>query len=117
VTPQTLGTIGVYLSALLSTVGFAGFVTLARFWHTRGGWLLFWDLLMVSWVLDLATISHLFDPPWFAWLRLGTFAAGFPVLLGWRCWIIFDLQWRRRFRPGAYGEADSRPVGRREDAR
>jgi hypothetical protein len=97
VSPQTLGTIGVYLSAVLSTTGLISFVTLARFWRSRGGWLVFWDLLMVSWILDLSAIAHLFDPPWFAWLRVGTFACGFPLLLMWRLWIIFDLQlWSRR---------------------
>jgi hypothetical protein len=92
VTPQDLGTIGIYLSATIATVGFLGFVTLARFWRSRGGWLVFWDLLLVAWVLDLSSIAHLFNPPWFAWLRVVTFAVGFPVVLAWRCWIIFDLQ-------------------------
>lgn len=116
-TPQTLGTIGVYLSAVLATVGFIGFVTLARFWRSgRGGWLVFWDLLLVAWVLDVSSIAHLFDPPWFAWLRVGTFAVGFPLVLAWRSWIIFDLQVRSRRRaPEAYREADSRPAGRQED--
>lgn len=97
-TPQTLGTVGLYASAAISTLAFAGFVTLARFWHSRGGWLVFWDLLIVTWVLDLGTLAHLFDPPWFTWLRIGTFAVGLPLVLGWRCWIIFDLQLRRRWR-------------------
>lgn len=107
-TPQTLGTIGVYLSALLATVGFLSFVTLARFWRSgRGGWLVFWDLLLVAWILDLSSIAHLFDPPWFVWLRVATFAVGFPVVLAWRSWIIFDLQHRHRRRPpGAYGETN-----------
>lgn len=96
-TPVQLGTFGVYLSAVLATTGFIGFATLARFWASgRGGWLVFWDLLMVTWVLDLSAIAHLFDPPWFAWTRFGTFAVGFPLVLAWRLWIIFDLQWRRR---------------------
>lgn len=108
-TPQTLGTIGVYLSAAVSTIGFAAFAMLARFWHSRGGWHVFWYMLMIAWVLDLSTISHLFDPPWFVWLRVGTFAVGMPLVLGWRSWIIFDLQLlRRRRERGAYREADSR---------
>lgn len=97
-TPQILGTVGLYASAAISTLAFGGFVTLARFWHSRGGWLVFWDLLIVTWVLDLGTLAHLFDPPWFTWLRIGTFAVGLPLVLGWRCWIIFDLQLRRRWR-------------------
>lgn len=115
-TPQQLGTFGVYLSAILATVGFIGFVVLARFWRSgRGGWLVFWDLLLVAWVLDLSSISHLFDPPWFAWLRVGTFAVGFPLVLGWRSWIIFDLQHRRRGKGSqAYGQSDSRPAGKEE---
>lgn len=105
-TPLELGTIGVYLSALLSTTGFIGFVTLARFWQSRGGWLVFWDLFLVTWVLDLASVSHLFDPPWFAWTRVGTFAFGFPIILAWRAAIVFDLQLpSRQRRPPAYREA------------
>lgn len=96
-TTQALGTIGVYASAVLATVGFIAFVVLARFWRSGvGGWLVFWDLLLISWVLDLSSISHLFDPPWFAWTRAATFAIGFPLVLAWRLWIIFDLQVRRR---------------------
>lgn len=108
-TAQALGTIGVYLSAALATLGFLSFATLARFWRSgRGGWLVFWDLLLVAWILDLSSISHLFDPPWFVWLRVGTFAIGFPLVLAWRLWIIFDLQHRRQpRRPKAYGGADS----------
>lgn len=92
-TPQGLGTFGVYVSAVLATIGFWSFVVLARFWRSgRGGWLVFWDLLLIAWILDLSSIAHLFDPPWFAWMRVVTFAVGFPVVLGWRLWIIFDLQ-------------------------
>lgn len=110
-TPQLLGTIGVYLSAAISTIGFIGFTVLARFWHSRGGWHVFWYMLMVAWVLDLSTISHLFDPPWFSWTRVATFAIGMPIVLAWRSWIIFDLQLRRRLQErGAYREADSRPA-------
>lgn len=108
-TPQGLGTIGVYLSAVLSTVSFVSFLVLARFWRSgRGGWLVFWDLLLIAWVLDLSSISHLFDPPWFAWTRVITFVVGFPLVLAWRLWIIFDLQLlHRRSQRQAYREADS----------
>lgn len=109
--PQTLGTAGIYLSAILATVGFVSFVTLARFWRSRGGWLVFWDLLLVAWVLDLSSVAHLFDPPWFVWLRVISFVVGFPLVLAWRSWIIFDLQVRRRPRGlKMYGVADSRPA-------
>lgn len=110
-TPTELGTVGVYLSAVISTVGFLGFVTLARFWRSKGGWLVFWDLLMVTWILDLSSISHLFDPPWFAWTRFGTFAVGMPLVLAWRCAIIFDLQLRGRGR--AYRKTDTLEEGKR----
>lgn len=100
-TPQTLGTIGLYASAVISTVGFIGFTVMARFWHSRGGWHVFWYMLMISWVLDLSSISHIWDPPWFAWTRVVTFTIGMPFVLAWRSWIIFDLQLRRR--PVAYG--------------
>jgi hypothetical protein len=96
VTPDLVGTVGVYASALISTVGFAAFVVSARFWASRGGWHVFWYMLMITWVLDMSSIAHLFDPPWFTWLRVGTFAVGMPVVLAWRSWIIFDLQMRRR---------------------
>ena len=112
-TPLLLGTIGVYASAVLSTTAIAGFVTLTRFWRSQGGWFVFWDLLMISWVLDLSAVSHIFDAPWFVWLRVGTFAVGFPVVLIWRLWIIFDLQvWQRRRVLKMYGEQDSRPAGK-----
>jgi hypothetical protein len=97
VTPELLGTIGVYASAAAATAGLVGYAVLARFWRSRGGWHVFWYMLMVSWVLDLAVIRNLFgDAPWFAWLRAGTFAVGMPLVLAWRSWIIFDLQLRRR---------------------
>lgn len=104
-TPQLLGTIGVYLSAALATAGVIAFVSLARFWRSRGGWHVFWYMLMISWVLDLAVVRSLFgEAPWFAWLRAASFAVGMPLVLGWRSWIIFDLQLRRRWlRPTAYG--------------
>lgn len=104
-TPELLGTIGVYVSAALATLSLAGLILLARFWRSRGGWFVFWDLLMLTWILDLIVVAHVFDPPWFAWLRVGTFAVGMPLVLAWRCWIIFDLQVRRRFRERerAYG--------------
>jgi hypothetical protein len=98
VTPQLVGTIGIVVSAAISTVGFVAFATLARFWRSRGGWHVFWYMLMIAWVLDLSTISHLFDAPWFVWLRVGTFAVGMPLVLGWRSWIILDLQLRRQYR-------------------
>lgn len=107
-TPIEVGTVGVVVSAVLSTVGFCSFLTLATFWRSKGGWFVFWDLLMVTWVLDLSSIAHIWNPTWFAWTRLVTFAIGFPILLGWRCWIIFDLQlWgpRREFR--AYRKPDT----------
>lgn len=98
-TPQAIGTIGLYLSAVLSTAGFAAFASLARFWHSRGGWHVFWYMLMISWVLDLASLAHLFgDSPTFAWVRAVSFAVGMPIVLGWRSWIVFDLQLLRRFR-------------------
>lgn len=102
-TPELVGTIGIYLSAFMATVGFVGYVSLARFWRSRGGWHVFWYMLMVAWVLDLSSIAHLFDPPWFVWLRVGTFAVGMPLVLAWRSWIIFDLQmWSRIRRLVAY---------------
>jgi len=100
-TPQLLGTIGLYLSAVISTAGFLGFVMLARFWSSRGGWHVFWYMLMISWVLDLSSLAHFADPPWFVWLRVATFAVGMPFVLAWRNWIIFDLQLRSR-KSGAY---------------
>lgn len=107
-TTHQLGTLGVYLSAALATVGFLAFVTMARFWRSRGGWFVFWDLLLITWILDLSSISHLWDPPWFAWTRVATFAIGFPVVLAWRCWVILDLQLLRRgHRDGAYREPDT----------
>jgi hypothetical protein len=99
VTPTLLGTIGVNVSAAIATIGFFGFVTLARFWRSRGGWHVFWYMLVIAWVLDLVVVRELFgDSPWFAWLRAGSFAVGMPLVLGWRSWIIFDLQLRRRYR-------------------
>lgn len=104
-TPQLLGTIGVYVSAVIATIGFIGFATLARFWSSRGGWHVFWFMLVIAAVLDLIVLRYLFgDTRWFAWLRAGTFAIGMPIVLGWRSWIIFDLQLlRRRFRQITYG--------------
>lgn len=107
-TTHLLGTIGIYISAVLATIGFAAFVLMARFWRSRGGWFVFWDLLLITWVLDLSSISHIWDPPWFAWTRAATFAVGFPVVLAWRCWVIFDLQLiHRSTRGGAYGKPDT----------
>lgn len=111
-TPQLLGTIGVYLSAAFATAGFVGFALHARFWRSRGGWHVFWYMLVIAWVVDLAVVRSLFgDAPWFAWLRAGTFAVGMPLVLAWRSWIIFDLQLLHRFRnDGTYRGADSRPA-------
>jgi hypothetical protein len=59
----------------------------------------------------MGAVAHLFDPPWFTWLRMWTFVLGMPVVLGWRSWIIFDLQHRRRRGSSeAYGVTDSRPA-------
>ncbi|GEM_PF-2398415 len=102
-TPYLIGTIGIYASALIATVGFVAFVVTARFWESRGGWHVFWYMLVIAWVLDLSSIAHLFDPPWFTWMRVGTFAVGMPFVLAWRSWIIFDLQLRHR--PMAYRES------------
>lgn len=98
-TPDLLGTIGVYLSAIVSTVGFVAFVSLARFWRSRGGWHVFWFMLVITWILDLIVVRLILgDAPWFAWLRAASFALGLPAVLGWRLWIIFDLQLRSRYR-------------------
>lgn len=108
--PVQLGNVGVDLSALAATSGLAGFVLLARFWRSRGGWHVFWYMLVLAWTLDLAVVRMLFgDSPWFAWLRAVTFTVGMPTVLVWRSWIIFDLQLRRRLtQMMAYG-------GRREE--
>ena len=98
-TPYLLGNIGVVASAAIATVGLVGFVSLARFWRSRGGWHVFWYMLVIAVVLDLVLVRLVFgDSPWFAWLRAGIFAFGMPLVLGWRLWIIFDLQLRRRYR-------------------
>jgi hypothetical protein len=113
VTPIQLGTIGIYLSAAMATAGFVGFASLARFWRSRAGWHVFWYMLMIAWVLDMSVVRVLFgDSPWFAWFRAATFAIGMPLVLGWRSWIVFDLQLFRRWHPRqmAYGEKDSRPA-------
>lgn len=97
-TPQFVGTVGVFVSAAIATVGFIGFATLARFWTSRGGWHVFWFMLVIAWVLDLAVARVLFgDSSWFAWLRAVSFAVGMPFVLAWRSWLVFDLQLRRRF--------------------
>jgi hypothetical protein len=107
-TPHDVGTLGLYLSAVIATVGFLGFAFMARFWGSRGGWHVFWYMLVLAWVLDLASLSHLFDPPWFTWLRLGSFAVGMPVVLAWRSWLVFDLHLlHRRNQDGRTVEADS----------
>jgi hypothetical protein len=109
VTPELLGTIGVFASAVLATAGFVVFAATARFWQSRGGWHVFWYMLILAWVLDLAVVRYLFgDTPWFAWFRAATFAIGMPLVLGWRSWIVLDLQvLRRSRRRRAYGKADS----------
>ena len=118
-TPQDVGTLGLYLSAIIATVGFVGFAAMARFWHTHGGWHVFWYMLMVAWVLDLAALSRFGDPAWFTWLRVGSFAVGMPIVLAWRSWLIFDLQLlrRRRDQDGRTVKADSRPAGEEEETR
>jgi len=114
-TPQLLGTIGVYVSAIIATGGFLGFALTARFWSSRGGWHVFWYMAVIAAVLDLIVLRYLFgDSTWFAWLRTGVFAFGMPFVLGWRTWIIFDLQllerWRRRmaYRERAQKEEEMR---------
>jgi hypothetical protein len=116
VTPDLLGTIGLFLSAALATAGFVGFTALARFWRSQGGWHVFWYMLVVMWVLDLSVVRVLFgDTSWFAWLRAGSLAVGLPLVLAWRAWIIFDLQLLRRLRQaGAYRKADSQMAGEEE---
>lgn len=109
-TPVQLGTFGLFLSAVIATVGFVGFATLARFWRSRGGWHVFWYMLVIAWLLDLNCFYHLFaDDAWYAWLRAGSLAIGLPLVLGWRSWMIFDLQlFNRRRRGVAYGDPDNR---------
>lgn len=109
-TPTHVGTLGVYASAAIATAGFLAFVLSARFWASRGGWHVFWYMLVIAWVLDLVVIRDLFgDAPWFAWLRAITFSIALPFVLGWRSWIIFDLQLRRRWM--AYGEGRHHDTG------
>lgn len=96
-TPQEIGTIGLYVSAVIATAGFAIFAATARFWASRGGWHVFWYMLVIAWILDLSTIAHfVHDTAWFMWLRVLSLAIGLPAVLAWRSWIIFDLQLRRR---------------------
>lgn len=109
-TPTQLGTVGLFLSAAIATIGFLGFAFLARFWTSRGGWHVFWFMLVIAWLLDLNCFYHFFDGQlWYAWLRAGSLAIGLPFVLGWRSWIIFDLQlFHRRRRGVAYREPDNR---------
>lgn len=108
-TPNLIGTIGIYASAAIATVGFAAFVVTARFWASRGGWHVFWFMLVLAWVLDLSSIAHIFgDSNGFQWVRAVTFAIGMPFVLAWRSWIIFDLQLRQH--PMAYAEGRQRPA-------
>lgn len=105
-TPHALGTIGIFASAFIATGGFLGFALMARFWTSRGGWHVFWFMLVIAWVLDLIVVRSLVgDSPWFAWVRAVSFAVGMPFVLGWRSWLIFDLQWfQRRRRQVAYAD-------------
>lgn len=118
-TPESVGTFGLYLSALIASVGFGGFALTARFWRSVGGWHVFWYMLMVAWILDLATLSHLGNPEWFVWLRVGSFAVGMPIVLAWQSWLVFDLQVfrRRREAAGRTVRADSHPAGKEEGTR
>lgn len=96
-TPDEVGTVGIYCSAIIATIGFAAFAITARFWASRGGWHVFWYMLVIAWALDMAVIRDLFgDSTWFAWLRAVTFLFAVPFVLAWRSWIIFDLQLRHR---------------------
>lgn len=114
-TPQTLGTIGIYLSAVFATAVFVAFVSLARFWRSKGGWHVFSSMAMIAWILDLTAAAHFADPPWFTWTRVATFTIGFPLVLAWQLWIVLDLQLLRRERGRkAYLEADSHPAAAEE---
>lgn len=98
-TPQGIGTIGLYVSAVIATVGFVAFAATARFWASRGGWHVFWYMLVIAWILVLTSIAHfVHDTVWFMWLRVLSLAIGLPAVLAWRSWIIFDLQLRQRWR-------------------
>jgi hypothetical protein len=113
VTPQGIGTIGLYVSAVIATVGFAVFAVTARFWASRGGWHVFWYMLVIAWILDLTTVAHfVHGHAWFMWLRVLSFAIGLPIVLAWRSWIIFDLQLRQRWM--AYGVRRQRPATKEE---
>jgi hypothetical protein len=108
VTPQEIGTVGLYVSAVIATVGFSVFAATARFWASRGGWHVFWYMLVIAWILDLSSIAHLVgDPAWLLWLRVLSLTLGLPFVLAWRSWIIFDLQLRQRWM--AYGVRRQRP--------
>lgn len=108
-TPQEIGTIGLYVSAAIASLGFIAFAITARFWASRGGWHVFWYMLVIAWVLDLTTIAHfVHGTTWFTWLRVLSFALGLPFVLAWRSWIIFDLQLRQRYM--AYGGRRHRPA-------
>jgi hypothetical protein len=99
VTPYLIGTIGLYVSAVIASAGFTVFAVTARFWESRGGWHVFWYMLVVAWILDLTSVAHfVHDTSWFMWLRVLSLALGLPAVLAWRSWIIFDLQLRQRWR-------------------
>jgi len=113
VTPYLIGTIGLYVSAVIATIGFVVFALTARFWASRGGWHVFWYMLVIAWILDLTTIAHfVHDRTWFMWLRVLSLALGLPFVLAWRSWIIFDLQIRRHWM--AYGVRRQRPATKEE---
>lgn len=118
-TPTQLGTTGLYVSAVIASIGFIGFALLARFWQSRGGWHVFWYMLVIAWILDLNCVAHAFHhEQWFSWLRASSLAIGLPLVLGWRSWMIFDLQlFHRRRRGVAYREADSKPDEQEETRR
>jgi hypothetical protein len=117
VTSTQLGTIGLFVSAVIATIGFVGFAVLARFWRSRGGWHVFWFMLVIAWILDLNSFYHFFNgDSTYAWLRASSLAFGLPFVLGWRSWIIFDLQlFHRRRRGVAYRDTDSRRPAAEEE--
>lgn len=112
-TPQEIGTFGLYCSAVIASISLIFFVATARFWASRGGWHVFWYMLVIAWLLDLSSLAHLVgDPGWFLWLRVLSLALGLPFVLAWRFWIIFDLQLRHRWM--AYGVRRQRPATKEE---
>lgn len=115
-TPHEIGTFGLYASAVIATIGFSAFAITARFWASRGGWHVFWYMLVIAWILDLNTLAHLVgDSILFMWLRVLSLAIGLPFVLAWRSWIIFDLQLRQRWM--AYGKRRQSPEEDYDDRR